>query len=314
MKAHSKAVSLFLSTRPKFLTASISPILVGSALGFLSGGSFNWLLFTLALLAIMAFQAGANVINDYYDHLSRNDWLNNNPTPFSGGSRFIQNYLLSPKETLLLGLCLFASGAIAGSIIVLLTKSIFILSLGLIGLLGGFFYTARPVKLGYRTIGEFFIAMLFGVLPVYGAYFLQTARVDLFVLPAACIIGILVFLIILANEFPDAPADAAVNKKTLVVYFGVPVSVWIYRITLGASFIFASLILFCHKFAAGGLLYLLTLPVAIMAMKFVNKNDLAEPCPAQVRASAITVVLHTIGTIALAAGFLITAFFTSQTN
>ncbi len=309
MKKPSKIATLFLSTRPKFLTASISPVLVGSALGFLVAGTFNWLFFILSLLAIMAFHAGANVINDYYDHLSRNDWVNKNVTPFSGGSRFIQNYLLSPKETLILGLCLFASGAVAGLIIVLLTKSVFILSLGAIGLLGGFFYTAKPVKLGYRTIGEFFIAMLFGVLPVYGAYYLQTARLDLFVLPAACIIGILVFLIILANEFPDAAADAAVNKKTLVVYFGVPASVWIYRIMLGASFILAGLILFHHKFAVGGILYLLTLPVAIMAMKFVNKKDLAEPSPAQIRASGITVILHTIGTIALAGGFLITGFW-----
>ncbi len=309
MKISSKIANLLLSTRPKFLTASISPVLVGSALGFLVAGTFNWLTFILALLSIMAFHAGANVINDYYDHLSRNDWVNKNVTPFSGGSRFIQNYLLSPKETLILGLCLFASGAVAGLIIVLLIKSIFILSLGVIGLLGGFFYTARPIKLGYRTIGEFFIAMLFGVLPVYGAYYLQTERCDLFVLPAACIIGILVFLIILANEFPDAPADAAVNKKTLVVYFGVPVSVWIYRVTLGASFIFAAAILFHHKFAVGGILYLLTLPVAIMAMKFVNKKDLSEPNPAQIRASAITVIMHISGTIALAGGFLITGFY-----
>jgi len=308
MKTPSKIANLFLSTRPKFLTASISPILVGSALGFLVAGTFNWLFFILSLLAIMAFHAGANVINDYYDHLSRNDWVNKNVTPFSGGSRFIQNYLLSPKETLILGLCLFATGAVAGLIIVLITKSVFILSLGIIGLLGGFFYTAKPVKLGYRTIGEFFIAMLFGVLPVYGAYYLQTGRIDLSVLPAACIIGILVFLIILANEFPDAAADAAVNKRTLVVYFGVPVSVWIYRVTLGASFVLAATILFHQKFAIGGILYLLTLPVAIMAMKFVNKRDLAEPNPAQIRASGITVLLHTIGTIALAGGFLITGF------
>ena len=308
MMQNSKLVNLFLSTRPKFLTASISPILVGSALGFLAAGTFNWLLFILALLSIMAFHAGANVINDYYDHLSRNDWVNKNVTPFSGGSRFIQNRLLSPKETLILGLCCFAAGSITGLVIVLLTKSLFILALGLVGLLGGFFYTAKPIKLGYRTVGEFFIAMLFGVLPVYGAYYLQTARVDWFVLPAACIIGILVFLIILANEFPDAPADAAVNKKTLVVYFGIPASVWIYRFALGASFIFAILILRHHKFAGGGILYLLTLPVAIMAMKFVNKKDLAQPNPAQIRASGITILLHTIGTIALTVGFLITGY------
>ena len=308
MTRNSKAMNLFLATRPKFLTASVSPILVGSALGFLVTGTFNWPLFILALFAIMAFQAGANVINDYYDHLSRNDWLNTNWTPFSGGSRSIQNGLLTPNETRILGLSLFAAGAAAGLIIVLLTKSLFILTIGLAGLLGGFFYTAKPVKLGYRTVGEFFIAMLFGVLPVYGAYYLQTARIDLFVLPPACIIGILVFLIVLANEFPDAAADAAVNKNTLVVHFGTPVCVWIYRLTLAASFLLAiTSILLYQKSLIAAALYLLTLPVAVIAMKFVNKKDLAQPNPAQIRASGITVLIHSIGTIALTAGFLVTA-------
>jgi 1,4-dihydroxy-2-naphthoate octaprenyltransferase len=250
----------------------------------------------------MALHAGANVINDYFDHVSGNDWVNENPTPFSGGRRYIQNYILSPRTTLRVGLLWLAIGSALGVTIVLLTQSIFILCLGLAGLLGGFFYTARPIQLGYRCVGEFIIALLFGLLPVYGAYSLQSESIDAFVFLPALIVSILIFLVILVNEFPDARADAAVNKRTLIVLFGVSAGVWIYRIALMASYVVASAMLLYRSMFVAGLLYMFTLPIAILAMRSVNKNDLVKP--GQYRASQNTVLLHTIGSLALAAGFV----------
>ena len=150
-----KFLTLFLASRPKFLTASIGPVLVGSALGFAVAGTFNWTLFLLALFGTMALHAGANITNDYFDSASGNDWTNRNVTPFSGGRQFIQQGILSSKATLLTGISCFALGGALGIIILLFTHSVFILILGLAGILGGFFYTAPPVKLGYRGIGEF---------------------------------------------------------------------------------------------------------------------------------------------------------------
>jgi 1,4-dihydroxy-2-naphthoate octaprenyltransferase len=95
---------LLLASRPKFLVASAAPILVGSALGYATAGVFQPLLFLLALLAIMFLHAGANMANDYFDHVSGNDWVNRTPTPFSGGSRYIQQGILSPKATLITAL------------------------------------------------------------------------------------------------------------------------------------------------------------------------------------------------------------------
>jgi len=219
---HSKLVIFLLASRPKFLVASAAPVFVGSALGYATAGTFQPMLFILAMLAIMALHAGANIANDYFDHTSGNDWLNRNPTPFSGGRRYIQEGILSPKATLIIALAALAVGSVIGIVIVWLTRSVFILILGLIGLLGGYFYTASPVRLGYRCIGEFVIALLFGLLPVYGSYYLQTQTIGQLPLLPACIVGILIFLVILVNEFPDIVADAAVNKRTLVVRFGVP--------------------------------------------------------------------------------------------
>jgi 1,4-dihydroxy-2-naphthoate octaprenyltransferase len=293
---------LFLATRPKFLVASAAPVLVGSALGYVAAGAFQMDLFVLALLAIMALHAGANVINDYFDHVSGNDWVNENPTPFSGGRRYIQNHILSPRATLRVGLLWLAIGSALGAAIVLLTESIFILCLGLTGLLGGFFYTARPIQLGYRCVGEFVIGLLFGLLPVYGAYYLQSESIDGFVLLPALIVSILIFLVILVNEFPDVSADAAVNKRTLIVLFGVPAGVWIYRIVLMASYVVAAAMLLYRSMFVGGLLYLFTMPIAIIASKSVNKHDLVQP--GQYRANRNTVLLHTIGSLTLAAGFV----------
>lgn len=300
---YSNLIILFLASRPKFLVASAAPVLVGSALGFAVSGTFSPGLFVLALLAIMFLHSGANMANDYFDHTSRNDWVNQNPTPFSGGRRYIQQGILSPRTTLLLALFALTIGSILGIVIVYLTRSVFILVLGLIGLLGGFFYTAPPLRLGYRSIGEPVIALLFGLLPVYGSYYLQTETIDIIPLLPAVIVGTLIFLVILINEFPDVAADAAVNKRTLVVRFGVPASIWIYRIALVTSYFVAAAALIYRHFVFAGLLYLLTLPIAIVAIKAANKEDLLKP--GRYRTSQITVLLHLVGSLALTVGFII---------
>jgi 1,4-dihydroxy-2-naphthoate octaprenyltransferase len=307
--ANSKLLILFMASRPQFLTASIGPVLVGSALGFAVAGTFNWTLFLLALFGIMALHAGANITNDYFDSASGNDWVNKNITPFSGGRQFIQQGILSPNTTLLTGIFFFAIGGILGIIILLLTHSVFILIIGLAGILGGFFYAAPPVKLGYRGVGEFVIAFLFGILPVYGSYYLQTGKIDYLPLSAGCVIGILIFLVIFANEFPDLAADSQANKKTLVVRYGVKAGVLIYRVVCLSTFPLALAgVFFSRTYVFPLMLYLLFgIPAAIAAVVFVNVDDLLIPGRGQRRACAITIFLHLIGSISFTAGFLLRA-------
>jgi 1,4-dihydroxy-2-naphthoate octaprenyltransferase len=202
----------------------------------------------------------------------------------------------------LAALAALSFGSAIGIVILLLTRSLFVLVLGLLGVFGGYFYTARPIQLGYHSVGEVVIFLLFGLFPVYGSYHLQTQTIDLIPLLPGCLVGILIFLVILVNEFPDAAADEAVNKRTLVVVFGVPASAWIYRIALIASFVIAiaAALLYRRMFFAG-LFYLLTLPIAVVLMKAVNKEDLIKP--GQFRANQLTVIMHTAGSLALAVGY-----------
>ena len=126
--------------------------------------------------------------------------------------------------------------------------------------------------------------------------------VDILPLLPACIVGILIFLVILVNEFPDVAADAAVNKRTLVVCFGVPACIWIYRIALIASYIIAAVILIYPSLFFAGLFYLFTIPIAVVAIRFANKEDLTTP--GRDRANKITILLHSAAALALTAGLL----------
>jgi 1,4-dihydroxy-2-naphthoate octaprenyltransferase len=304
-----KLFTLFLASRPQFLTASIGPVLAGSALGFAVVGTFNWTLFLLALFGIMALHAGANITNDYFDSTSGNDWVNRNVTPFSGGRQFIQKAILSPKATLLTGIFCFALGGALGIVILMITHSVFILILGLAGILGGFFYTAPPVKLGYRGVGELFIAFLFGILPVYGSYYLQTGRIDYLPLSAGCVIGILIFLVIFVNEFPDLAADKQADKRTLVVRYGVKAGVLIYRVACLSTFFIAIAGVFISRTMVFPLMlyFLFGIPAVIAAVSFVNIDDLSIPGRGQHRACAITIFLHLLGSLCFTAGFLLSA-------
>lgn len=87
---------LFQATRPSFLLITILGCLIGISLTESTHAS--WQLQTLSILVAVAAHAAANLINDYFDHINGSDAVNTDRiSPFTGGSRFIQNRHLSPQ-------------------------------------------------------------------------------------------------------------------------------------------------------------------------------------------------------------------------
>ena len=304
MAKQSKLTLWLKELRAPFFAASALPVIVGTAVAFANTGQFNFILFILALFATVALHAGANIANDYFDHISGNDRLNDNKTPFSGGSRLIQQNLLTAGDCLVGAWIALFIGASIGLIIVIFTKSLFLLLLGAIGLLGGYFYTATPFKLGYRTAGEITIGLLFGILPVYGSFYIQTLTFSTLPLLPGAIVAVLIFQIILANEFPDFLADSAVSKKTLVVTLGTKNA---------ANFYKAMLIVLCVLTLTYSIVYLNALAPAVLfipiisisAICFKNAKLGKLSQKGYIALSKTTILLHTIGCIALVAAILL---------
>jgi len=290
--------------RVPFFTASLIPIALGTALAYSTTGLFSPALCILALFAMICFQAGANITNDYFDHISRNDWLNENTTPFSGGSRVIQKNLLTPGAVLKFALGVFTLGSITGIAIVIITKSFFILLLGITGLFGAYFYTANPLKFGYRTTGEITIALLFGIIPVYGAWYIQTLNFNITPLLPGLIVAMLIFEVILANEFADYNADKAVNKKTIVVTFGVEKAVVVYKTTL--FLICLGMMTFAFTIpnkTLAGLTLLITVALAAKCLHTAKPYLLKQK--GNFSLSKATVLLHLISGLSITAAVLL---------
>ena len=212
-----KFKTYFLSTRPQFFPAVILPVTMGTSYALYKGAGFDAWAFFLALIAAILCHAGMNALNDYFDSLSKADEMNLTPlTPFTGGSRMIQRGLMSQGETLLVSLVLLFMGSAIGLYIVWL-KGIFILIIGVVGLLTGALYSAPPVFLAGRGLGEATVFLNFGLLTVSGAYFLQAGNITIDAAIVSLPIGFLIAAILYVNEFPDYSSDKASGKKNLVV-------------------------------------------------------------------------------------------------
>jgi 1,4-dihydroxy-2-naphthoate polyprenyltransferase len=212
---------LLLAVRPQFLTASVLPVLVGTAWGYRVGATLDGWRLLLALVATACVHAASNVLNDVADDLSGSDRINAARLyPFSGGSRFIQNGVMSRGAMGRWGAALLAFGACAGGALILLAGRD-VLWFGLVGMALGLAYSLPPVQLSARGVGEASVAVAFGALPVTGAAWLQSGVLDAHVLLLSVPVSLWVAAILLINEVPDIVADGAVGKRTLALRLGV---------------------------------------------------------------------------------------------
>ncbi len=218
----------FLATRPPFLLASLVPVFIGLAVIHFTGVELHWSTAVLTLVGALLVHAAANVINDYYDDLNGTDNINSDRIyPFTGGSRFIQNRILTREQMGRFGLALLAAAVVIG--LALLPRAGWGLAIiGLVGLVVCWAYSAPPLALNSRGLGEFCIALGFGTLIPLGTDFVQRAGFDPLVLFASAPYALLVTCLLYINEFPDRRADDAAGKHHLVVRLGPRRARWGY--------------------------------------------------------------------------------------
>jgi 1,4-dihydroxy-2-naphthoate octaprenyltransferase len=279
----------WIAMRPWSFVATLVPILLGSAIaGYhrvaLFGGSeqllslrpklatggydwsFNWLIFGLALVGSLAFHAGTNLVNDYYDYRKGAD---NERSLGIGGT--IQRGELSPPAVLLYGLVCFAVGSAIGLYLVSVAGP-FVLYLGIFSLLAGFFYTAGPVALAYMGLGELTVGVFMGPVIVIGAYYVQAQTVTIEPLFASLPIAFLVAAILHANNLRDLENDQAVGKRTLATIVGRKYANVEYYSLIAASYVSLVLMVVAGYAPIYTLIALVTIPSALALIYRVAAN------------------------------------------
>jgi 1,4-dihydroxy-2-naphthoate octaprenyltransferase len=303
---HKKFIIWLKALRAEFLTATIVPFLLGGAITFYDSGSLNLFLFMLSGIGAACLHLGTNVANDYYDHKYNADNFNQNSTAFSGGSRVIQQGMLSPRTLFVTFTLFFIIGIALGIYLYLITKAAGILVIAAFGFFCGYFYTAGPIKLAYRGLGEIAIGLNLGPFITLGTYLVQTGKLSWEVFLSALPTGLLMLAMIILNEFPDHDSDKQAQKNTLVVRIGKKKAVSVLEIILLLTLLYILIGTFFGLYPAGVLIMFLAAPLAIktvlIARKHYNNTPLLLP------ALQSNILFHLVSGLLLSGGFVLSAF------
>lgn len=293
----------FRILRAPFFTATLAPVFVGTAVAW-AQGHFHLAYFALTLIGAVAIHAGLNVANDYFDHLSGNDEAHPHPTPFSGGSRVIQEGIVTARQMLAISVTAFTVGAAIG-LFLAAARGWMVLWLGLAGAFFAVFNSAPPFKLSYRGHGlaELGVGLGFGPIPVLGAHYVQAQRLGLEALWASIPVAILIVAVLYINEFPDYEADKAVGKHTLVVLLGRRRAVWGYAGLMAASYAAIVLEVWQKTIPQMALLAVISAPLAYWAVRRAMQfhSSIEELIPA----NATTINIHLATGIFLCLAYMV---------
>jgi 1,4-dihydroxy-2-naphthoate octaprenyltransferase len=222
-----KLSAWFALSRPPFHSVGVLPFILGGVLAWRQGGVFRWDICIWGVLGVVLVMLATYYAGEYWDEaedsaghaMSVSGRLS--LSRFAGGSRVLQRGLLPRPAALWASLVslLLASGV--GLVLQLGYRTgPWTIPLGLMGMLGGFFYSARPVRWVRTGLGELWIAFCYGWLPVAVGYYLQVGRIAPLVHWLSVPVGLTIFNVILLNEFPDYAADSATGKANLTVRLG----------------------------------------------------------------------------------------------
>jgi 1,4-dihydroxy-2-naphthoate octaprenyltransferase len=253
----------FIATRPWSFPMSLISVSIGTLLAAEDGPVF-WGWFTLVAIGIVCFHATANIYNDYFDtryHVDQPDspTARYRPQPILTG-------MFTPAGLLTMGMVLNGITILIG-LFLSFQRSMLVFWIGLIGLLASVFYTAGPLKYKYRGWGEFFVFLMWGPLMFEGAYAVQRQTFSLHALYLSIPFGVLVALVLLANNIRDIAYDSRQGIKTIGILLGSRKSLLMYAGLILAAYLYMIAVVVAGILSPWGLLVLLSLPKAVHLLK-----------------------------------------------
>jgi len=246
----------FLASRPWSFAMTAISVSVGSALAAIAG-PLDWSLLLLALVSAILLHAATNLINDYYDVAHGVDTVASataqyRPHPIVEGK-------LPNRQVQRVAYALFVFASLIGLYLAWICGWT-VLWIGIAGVLAGLTYTAPPLKYKYLALGELSVFLMWGPLMVEGAYFVQRRSLSLDALWVSLPFGVLVALVLLANNIRDIDLDRRHRIRTLAVVLGRRGGLVAYLLLMVLAY--AGILALAGMLTPWVLLIFLTLPLA----------------------------------------------------
>jgi len=247
-------------TRPFSLTASIVPVSAAGGLALVDG-LMSWPLFALALLAGVLLQIGTNVVNEVYDVRKGVDSITS-----PRASQALVTGRVRERDAFVLAAVAFGLCAALGLVLVAV-RGWPLAVIGVVGLVGGWGYTAPPLQYKYRALGLPLVFLLMGPLMVLGGYYAITGRWSLDAVVASVPIGLLVAAILHGNEWRDIGEDARAGIRTISISAGRSTAHMLYVVLLVGAYITLALGVAAGLLPRLSLLAVLSMPLLVQALR-----------------------------------------------
>ena len=199
--------------RPRTLPAAFAPVAVGAGLGA-HAGAFDAVRVLLALGVAVLLQVGVNFANDYSDGIRGTDAVRVGPV------RLVGQGLASPTAVRSAAYLALAGAAVLGLLLIVLTRQWWLIGVGVACIAAAWLYTGGPRPYGYAGLGEVFVFVFFGPVPVIGTAYVQTLTITSTDVLASLGVGMLICAILVTNNLRDIPGDRETGKRTLAVRLG----------------------------------------------------------------------------------------------
>jgi len=268
-----------IATRPWSFIMTFISVSVGTLLAA-EREPISWVWFVLSVFGIILFHAAANLFNDYYDSEYKIDQEDSPTTKYR--SQPITSGLLTPRQVFMEAVCCFittfAIGVAAGFF-----RTYHVFWIGTIGMLTSYFYTAGPIRLKYRALGELAAFVMWGPLMIEGAYAVQRQALSLKALYISIPFGLLVALVLYANNMRDIAYDSRHRIKTISILLGERRSFLLFIGLIALAYLFVLGMVVTGIMSLWGLLIFLSLPKAFSLVKEFKKKipDGADALTAQ---------------------------------
>jgi len=252
-----------LGARPRTLPAAVVPVALGAAaaVGEAGPGGAPWWRAGLALVVSLALQVGVNYANDYSDGVRGTDEVRVGP------ARLVAGGLASAAAVKRAAFVAFGVAAVCGLVLALAT-TLWLVAVGALAILAGWFYTGGPRPYGYLGLGEVFVFVFFGLVATAGTTFVLLETITPTAWWAGCAAGSLACALLVVNNLRDIPTDSVVGKRTLAVRLGDARTRHFYVLLLVAAWLLVVVIAVSDRPAAAiGLVGVVAAAPAVRAVR-----------------------------------------------
>ncbi len=211
----------------------------GALWALLLGAPFSLSRILLGYLVLLPAHLSISYSNDYFD-VDVDKY--GKPTFFTGGSGVLVDHPELRKPALWTAITLILCSLALGIVFqIVYTFPIWFLGFVILGNLLGWFYSAPPLRLAYRGLGELAMTFSIGLLIPGLGYLVTSGQMNLDGLLFLVPLMLYGLAFILTVEIPDMESDRSGNKRTWVAQKGRSFGFTV----IATSFLLATVFFFC---------------------------------------------------------------------